>query len=185
MTDWTLQDLMAWRDSNSTTKPRTVPKPRNQPCDYETFANQLLKKCRLFSQLIATSWLDGDKAKQIRDIFTKATGPDDSEFRDLCTGRKPELWAQSIFDDDEIDLYRFKISWDSFEGALIEHAQAIKAQTPPYFTMTVPYPPRPVLGEFTVTYEQIEKWATSKEESNEGLLSNPFPPYPYIPMSSC
>ncbi|MEQ9371222.1 MAG: hypothetical protein RIG63_19670 [Coleofasciculus chthonoplastes F3-SA18-01] len=38
---------------------------------------------------------------------------------------------------------------------------------------------------FTVTYEQIEEWATSTIEEENGVIKNPFPSYPYIPCSSC
>lgn len=186
MKDWDVTDLVEWHRSKSTTAKSTLsPKPKKHPCDYETFVNQLLKQSRLLSQLIASSWLDGDRAKQIREIFNKATGHDDSELRQLLTGKKPNLWEQCIFDDDEIDLYEFKISWNSFKGKLNENAQAVMSQTPPYFTMTLPYPPRPALGEFTVTYDQIEEWATSTIEEENGVIKNPFPSYPYIPCSSC
>ncbi len=186
MKDWDVTALREWHQSKSSpAKSQPCPPPKKHPCDYETFANQLLRKCRLLSQLIATSWLNGDQAKQIREIFTQATGHDDSELRQLVTGKKPKLWKQSIFDDEEIELYELKISWNSFEGKLIENAQAVMSQTPPYFTLILPYPPRPALGEFTVTYEQIEEWTTASIEEEDGLIKNPFPPYPYIPLTSC
>ena len=160
---------------------------QNLPCNYETFANQLLRRTKLLSQLIASSWLEGEKARKIREIFTHfSTGHDDSDLRALFTGRKPDLWNQRIFDDDEIELYRFEISWNTFEGTLNENTQAVRDQKPPYFTMVLPYPPRPALGEFTVTLDQIQNWVNSPlQEDNDGLIQNPFPPYPYIPMSCC
>jgi hypothetical protein len=186
MTAWTVQDLKQWR-SNQLHSNRRAKTSQNLPCDYETFANQLLRRTKLISQLIASSWLEGEKATKIREIFTQfSTGHDDSDLRELLTGQKADLWAQRIFDDDEIELYRFEISWNTFEGTLNENQQAIQAQKPPYFTMVLPYPPRPVLGGFTVTLDQIQNWVNSPlQEDNKGLIQNPFPSSPYIPLTTC
>lgn len=185
MKEWTVRDLRELHKRLSSPSTRTK-KPKDHPCDYETFAQAMLRKTKLISQLIARSWLEDDTATQIREIFTQfATGHDDSDLRELFTGRKPELWDKRIFDDDEILTYRFEISWDTFEGKVSENHQAVLEQQPPYFTVVLPYPPRPVLNEFTVTPDQIQKWLNSPIEQDEhGLIKNPYPPYPYIPTST-
>ncbi len=189
MAKWTVQHLKDWHSSPGLSRQvssKQTPKPNHYTDLKQTFIAQLLKQCRLLSQLIASSWLEGDKATKIREIFTEATGKDDSQLRALLTGKKPELWKQPIFDENEITMYRFQITWNAFEGTLLEHPQALVEQKPPYFTVILPYPPRPELSEFTVTYQQLETWVGAKlEEDENGLVKNPFPPYPYIPLTSC
>lgn len=186
MKEWTVGDLKKWHSSLSSPSTRTK-KPKDHPCDHETFVRQWLKKAKLLSQLIASSWLEGEKAAKIREILTQfSTGHGDSELKALLTGKKPELWNKCIFDDDEIKIYQFEVSWDTFEGKILEHHQAVPDQEPPYFTIVLPYPPRPALNEFTVTLDKIQNWVNSPiEEDESGLIKNPYPPHPYIPTTSC
>jgi hypothetical protein len=185
MKEWTVGDLKEWHKSLSSPSTRTK-KQKDSPCDYETFAKAMLRKTKHLSQLIARSWLEDDTATQIRKIFTEfAIAHDDSYLRALFTGRMPELWKQRIFDDDEILMYHFEVSWDTFEGKVSDNHQANPNQEPPYFTVVLPYPPRPALNEFTVTLDQIKEWVNSPLENDEhGLIKNPYPPYPYIPTTS-
>lgn len=185
MTEWTVGDLREWHSSLSDAD-KGITKTGHPFCNHETFAKAMLRKTKLISQLIARSWLEDDTATQIREILTQfATGHDDSDLRELFTGRKPELWDKRIFDDDEILTYRFEISWDTFEGKMLENHQAALKQQPPYFTVVLPYPPRPVLNEFTVTLDKIQDWINSPiEEDEDGLIKNPYPSYPYIPTTT-
>lgn len=186
MTVWTVQDLKEWNAGLRRSPEGDVKlKVKGFPCNYPSFASELLKRSRLLSQLIAKSWLPGDEARQIREIFTSfSTGHDDSDLKQLLTGKKKNLWPTRIFEDDEIDLYRFEITWDSFEGSLEDKTQAIAKQTPPYFTLVLPYPPRPALGEFTVTEHQIQEWVDSQPQEVNGVIQDPFPSYPYLPTTT-
>jgi hypothetical protein len=185
MTEWTVGDLKEWHSSLGDADKGTTT-TEHPFCNHKSMAQQWLKQAKLLSQLIASSWLEGEKAANIRKIFTQfSTGHDDSELKALLTGQKPEVWDKPIFDDHEIEMYQFEVSWDTFEGKIIDHHQAVLNQKPPYFTMLLPYPPRPALNEFTVTLDKIQDWVNSPiEEDERGLIKNPYPPYPYIPTTS-
>ncbi len=192
MREWTVGDLKKWHSRLSDAGTGTT-KTKHPFCNHESFAKAMLRKTKQISQLIARSWLEDDTAKKIREIFTQfaiahdAIAHDDSDLRALFTGRKPELWKPRIFEDNEILMYHFEISWDTFEGKVCDNHQAHPNQEPPYFTVVLPYPPRPALNEFTVTLDQIKEWANSplEKEDEHGLIKNPYPPYPYIPTTSC
>jgi hypothetical protein len=186
MREWTVGDLkkLHSRLSDADTGITTTKHPF---CDHKSMAKRWLKHGKLLSQLIASSWLEGEKAAKIRKIFTQfSPGHNDSELKALLTGEKRELWDTPIFTPDEIEMYQFEVSWDKFEGKTLEHHQAVPDQKPPYFTIVLPYPPRPALSEFTVTLDKIEDWVNAPIEDDEhGLIKNPSPPYPYIPLSTC
>jgi hypothetical protein len=185
MKEWTVGDLKEWHSSLSDADKATTT-TKHPFCDHETFVRQWLTKAKLLSQVIASSWLEGEKAANVRKIFTQfSTGHNDSDLKDLLTGKKPELWDKRVFDDNEIKMYQFEVSWDTFEGKILEHHQAVPDQKPPYFTIVLPYPPRPALSEFTVTLDKIQNWVNAPiEEDEDGLIKNPYPPYPYIPTTS-
>ena len=185
MKEWTVRDLKEWHKSLSSLSTQTK-KRKDHPCDHETFVKGMLRKTKQISQLIARSWFEDDTATQIRKIFTEFAiiSHDDSDLRALFTGRMPELWKQRIFEDEEIRTYHFEVSWDTFEGKVCDNHQANPNQEPPYFTVVLPYPPRPALNEFTVTLDQIKEWVNSPLEDDEGLIKTPYPPYPYIPTTS-
>ncbi|MEI2582033.1 hypothetical protein [Scytonema sp. PRP1] len=77
-------------------------------------------------------------------------------------------------------------------------AQAGFSPNPPYTKVTLGYPPRPTLGKYTVTEEQVENWALAGEydkllpfyprldspDWKNKQLKFVVPPYPYIPLSS-
>jgi hypothetical protein len=185
MLELTAQNLREWHNGQPSFD-KKAEKAKKKFNDYESFVHQRLKQSKLLSQLIASAWLEGEKATKIREIFTSfSTGHDDSELRALLTGQKPDLWNKCIFDPDEIQIYRFEVSWETFDGKIIDNHQAVLDQKPPYFTIVLPFPPRPALSEFTVTLDQIQSWVNApiKEDGN-GLIENPFPPYPYIPTTS-
>jgi hypothetical protein len=194
--EWTIQDFKDLHGLRASCKvgdkashspgetSQEVSKTHNYVDSANLFANNILRQTKKLSQLIAYSWLENEKARKIREIFRRATA-DDSELKQLLTGQFPDLWCEPIFTESEVALYSFQINWDTFIGTLIEEQQAIMAQCPPYFRVNLPYPPRPALGETTVTLEQIQEWADSPLEFDEnGTVKNPFPPYPYIPCSS-
>ncbi|MEQ8385806.1 MAG: hypothetical protein RH949_25950 [Coleofasciculus sp. A1-SPW-01] len=184
MAEWTAQQLRGWHN-HKTSCDKKVQQSKKHIQNYESFVHQWLKQSKLLSQLIASAWLEGEKATQIREIFTSfSTGHDDSELRALLTGQKPDLWNKCIFDPDEIQIYRFEVSWETFDGKVIDNHQAVLDQKPPYFTIVLPFPPRPALSEFTVTLDQIQSWVNAPiQEDGNGLIENPFPPYPYIPTT--
>ena len=180
---WTVDHLRNWHDVRSSGSYGEHGTGIYLEASYTSFYKELLRKTKLLSQLIATSWLDNDnRAPEIREILRKATA-DDSDLRKLLTGKNCNLWKEEIFTKEEIELYAFQITWDSFQGVLIEELQAVFDQKPPYFTVKLPCPPRPTLGEVNLTQQQIQEWVNSPLEDSEGKIK-PFPPYPYLPTTT-
>lgn len=182
--EWKIDDFRDWYNSTQNLSRQVSPEKNDYVDAKHVFANNTLKQTKQISQLITASWLDDEQGSRIREILRLATA-DDTELKRLLTGQIPDLWADPIFTESEIDLYKFKINWDSYVGTLVEDQQAILLQNPPYFTVNLPCPSRPALGEANVTLEQLQEWVNSPIEKDEnGLIKNPFPPYPYIPTSS-
>lgn len=71
--------------------------------------------------------------------------------------------------------YAFVIDINRYHGELQDPSK----NDPNLLTFKIPYPPRPQLGELTVTYEELETW-TNNTISNEYFSENI-----YIPSSSC
>jgi hypothetical protein len=106
--------------------------------------------------------------------------------------------CDSIFGAYEIaQLYSFKVSWSTFFGAVEELPKvgASPYQYAPAQEVTIPYPPRPPLDEFTLSGKQIEQWATAKlDEEPWSFYPTPSdeqdtvkyhaPPFPYMPLTS-
>lgn len=90
--------------------------------------------------------------------------------------------------------YGLNVSWDTFYASRTDYAQPGFNASPPYYEVTIGYPPRPELSEFTVKEDDLKKWVNAPEEGGEipfygengsGELKYPYPPYPFIPMSCC
>lgn len=110
---------------------------------------------------------------------------------------QPEAYipvCESIFSTYEIIYeYALKVSWDTFYSNRVDYAQPGLNPSPPYYEVTISYPPRPELGEFTgLTEEKIETWVNAPEdggpfpfypEQGSDQVQYAFPPYPYIPLS--
>ncbi|MGF1990055.1 MAG: hypothetical protein RMY62_019630 [Nostoc sp. ZfuVER08] len=79
--------------------------------------------------------------------------------------------------DDETIIspyYEFHIDPSSFIGKLCDP----DLETPFAFRYYVSFPPRPQLGEATVTKEELEDWI--KDDKNE----HPYPSVPFIPVTT-
>jgi hypothetical protein len=207
MKELTAQDLKEWHKNSSihdrAGKTRSGKKEAQNSTEHYSssvynFTRDLLKKGKQLSQMIAASWLDDadfenelenqkKKPSEIRRIFKEfAKGQDDSELKELLTGKKQGVWPERIFDEQEVELYCFEVDWTAFVGKIIENSQAVKNQQPPFFTMVLPYPPRPDLNEFTVTKEEVQDWVQAPiQEGVNGLIENPYPSAAYIPLSCC
>ncbi|MFM7907202.1 MAG: hypothetical protein ACKPA9_19265, partial [Microcystis sp.] len=110
------------------------------------------------AQLVAISWLEHEKARQIRRIFLhfknndfQRQSPTYIDMVDLLTGKKGDLlepWFPdnsfgAIFDPTEINYFLIQVKWDTFEGSLQEITQPSVEQEGLFFIMTLPYPPKP------------------------------------------
>jgi hypothetical protein len=167
-----------------------------------------MKQGKQLSQLVARSWMGDEIALQLKNIFIDPRGEDgsaDGKLKQLLgddgTGEFGKLLL-SIFNDyelpifDEYELtqvYSFFIDWQTWEGSLDDIKQPYFNQEK-YFNIVIPYPPRPALGESTVTLEQLEDWVAQDVTDQQGNLLigehdgktyTVFPPYPYIPPTCC
>lgn len=168
------------------------------PSHMSLSAERIIKQSKKLSQLIAISWGNDARAREIREIFlnfsnTEAgeSNPAYQEFLDLLTGEKcgsnGEPLFGKIFDkDNEIEYYTFEIAWDAFEGVMTEHPQPISNQRPPFFHIILPYPPKPSEVNLQYDNQEFQQWLnTPVDVDGDEEVDNPFPPIPYIPLSTC
>jgi len=110
--------------------------------------------------------------------------------------------SDSIFGAYEIaQLYSFNVSWSTFVGVIEELPKlgTPQYQYPPAQQITIPYPPRPTLNEYTLSEGEICRWAEAKlgkpgiheddlqfysPEQNDKTVKYHVPPFPYLPLSS-
>ena len=76
-----------------------------------------------------------------------------------------------IFNEKEQAYYEFVMDTNNFQG-VIEDANA---NHPKSMILTTPFPPRPELGEATVSKDELKTWIDDKNECN------PIADNPYIP----
>lgn len=95
--------------------------------------------------------------------------------------------------------YSWQVSWDTFYASRIDIPHTGLKPKPPYYEVTLAYPPKPDVSEKTpLTEEKIRAWGFAKEDKkglpfypakdDEGNyvsreLQYTMPPYPYLPMS--
>jgi len=151
------------------------------------------------AQLVAISWLEHEKARQIRRIFLhfknndfQRQSPTYIDMVDLLTGKKGDLlepWFPdnsfgAIFDPTEINYFLIQVKWDTFEGSLQEITQPSVEQEGLFFIMTLPYPPKP--SAENVNLDDVPRpWLTSKVDVNNPneIVRDLFPPVPYLPTT--
>ncbi|MDB9423347.1 hypothetical protein PN437_00055 [Microcystis aeruginosa CS-564/01] len=151
------------------------------------------------AQLVAISWLEHEKDRQIRRIFLdfknndfERQSPTYIDMVDLLTGKKGDLlepWFPdnsfgAIFDPTEINYFLIQVKWDTFEGSLQEITQPSVEQERPFFIMTLPYPPKP--SAENVNLDDVPRtWLTSKVDVNNPneTVRDPFLPVPYLPTT--
>jgi hypothetical protein len=76
------------------------------------------------------------------------------------------------------EMFLFQVTTNSFSGT-VEQAKDEKGQDiPNKYVLSLAFPPRPELGELTVTEQQLYDWAN---KPNPG--GNYLPPSPYIPIA--
>lgn len=170
----------------------------------EKFVHQLMRQGKQLSQLVARSWIGDEIGLTIKNIFIDPRGADgsaDGKLKKLLgdngEGEFGELllsifhpYELPIFDHYELtQVYNFFIDWETWEGSLDDIKQPYFNQGK-YFNIVIPYPPRPELGEATVTSDQLKAWVAQDVTDPDGNLilddtHTVFPPYPYIPQTSC
>ncbi|MCA2712014.1 MAG: hypothetical protein IM473_12040 [Microcystis sp. M015S2] len=165
----------------------------------QNYYNRIVKQCKKLAQLVAISWLEHENSEQIRWIFLHFKNNDFQrqsqtyiDMVDLLTGKKGDLlepWFPdksfgAIFDQEEIDYFLLQVKWDTFEGSLQEIPQPSLEQKGPFFIMTLPYPPKPSAENVNLN-DVPRAWLTSKVDVNNPneIVSDPFPPVPYLPTT--
>lgn len=105
------------------------------------------------------------EAKLLREVFEDYQSNEDlifPIFDDLELGRDPE----------HRDLgYLLEVNVNDFFGVL----EDVDRNIPSLFKFIIPYPPRPEIGEATVTYCELEKWIKNKEK-DKFFADNPYIP---------
>lgn len=71
--------------------------------------------------------------------------------------------------------YLLEVNVNDFFGVL----EDVNVNNPSLFKFVIPFPPRPQLGEATVTYSELKEWIANREE-NKFFADNP-----YIPTTCC
>jgi hypothetical protein len=165
----------------------------------DRYVGRLMKQCKKISQIIARSWMEDEQAYQLRDYFINPGNEDapDGRLKELF-GNKDGLllkifpnYKEPVFDEYELrEVYSFYVSWDIWEGSINEIAKPSTEQGKYYFNVVIPYPPRPQLCKSTVTMEQLDSWVKQAvtDENGNILIDKDhqiYPPYPYIPPSTC
>jgi hypothetical protein len=91
------------------------------------------------------------------------------------------------------------ISWSDYVAQRLEFTQPGRNAKPPYFKVTVPYPPLSLNDGTDLTEAQIKDWVNAPDEGGKWpfypekkngeyvseLVRNIVPPYPYLPTSCC
>ncbi len=103
-----------------------------------------------------------EEANLLRAVFFE-----DSSFDNTCL-------IFPIFSDYECDSYSFQINVNSFNGQLSDPTP----NDPGIIAYSIPYPPRPSIGEATVTEYELEDWIKNRDKKKT------FPDNPYIPTTS-
>ena len=86
-----------------------------------------------------------------------------------------------IFDEFELGTnspnlgYLLEVNVNEFFGML----EDVDRNSPNLFKFVIPYPPRPEIGEATVTYSELEEWIGNKDKDKF------FADNPYIPTTCC
>lgn len=155
---------------------------------HRKYYDRIAKQSKKLSQLIVSSWGDDDNAKKIREIFlnfinTDPQGEAYAKMRQLLTG-KSGLFGK-VFEEEEIDDYLIQVDWSAFEGSIGESKQPSEDQKPPYFILTLPYPPKPHDFNLDMQDEALQSWLNEEVHINiPGEVTNPFPPVPYLPQTT-
>jgi hypothetical protein len=186
--------IETWNQKQKQPRPRNG---QNQPS--EQFVYRLLKQCKQLSQLVARSWLEDELAATLRDYLIRPHTDDseDGRLKELLGSTGEPLsqifksYELPIFNEYELQhVYKFSVDWEVWEGSINDVKAPNTEQNKPYFDIVIPYPPRPALGEATVTLTQLQAWVSQDvTDPNGNLLIDDdhqiYPPYPYIPPTSC
>jgi hypothetical protein len=159
-------------------------------------AKGYLLRSKQLAQLVARSWTNQPNGTDIREIFLNFIDADctrtDSEafnlhpsykkMEDLLSGKLP-YYNTPIFTPNELDQFIIEIAWDSFEGGIKDIPQGRPRIGNRFFILSIPYPPKPDAENLKLTDEKFLGWLNN--ESYDDLITDPFPPIPYVPSTSC
>jgi|GEM_PF-2791901 len=102
----------------------------------------------------------------LKAVLAKLSG------EDLMLARETELLAK----------FAFLVTFDSYTGGIVENHVPNEGEDGdfPLYSFILCFPPRPALGEYTVTDQQLCQWATKTDPKEKGYL-----PPAYIPIGAC
>ncbi len=108
------------------------------------------------------------------------------------------IWQPIYSTYEMIWEYALDISWDSYYATRVDISQTGITPNPPYTKVTLGYPARPQISEYSLTETEIQEWAFADDYDNDKLPFYPpqdspewknkqlkyvVSPYPYIPLS--
>jgi ATP-dependent exoDNAse (exonuclease V) beta subunit len=106
------------------------------------------------------------EAKLLREVFQDYQNTES----DFPIFNKYEL----VIAEDSKNLgYLFEVNVNAFNGVL----EDVDRNSPSLFKFVIPFPPRPQIGEGTVTYSELEEWIANRIEKKY------FADNPYIPTT--
>ncbi|NET16406.1 MAG: hypothetical protein F6K08_28065 [Okeania sp. SIO1H6] len=96
-------------------------------------------------------------------------------------------YNEYVFDEDFTKNYYAKVAIDTYEGSIFyDFFGKHNPENQPKYIVVIPYPPKPQLGQFTVTKKELRAWATQPTTADENSYIPPhFNPYIAIHASSC
>ena len=153
-------------------------------------AEEAPEKKRVANEL--RSYFESPTSQSIGDNLKKLFGADPTqgkpEFPDPAYLLKQVFYEDGldnsnyifpIFDTYELGEqqdglgYSFEITFSNFEGEIIDADN----NDPQILKMIIPYPPRPQLGEITLTQETLDNWIENRDPNRY------FSENPYIPLT--
>ncbi|NES17500.1 MAG: hypothetical protein F6K41_00590 [Symploca sp. SIO3E6] len=120
----------------------------------------------------------GDNGKNIKRLWKASPDPNGNREDKLLYAvfpmepdNYPDDYFFPIFNRSERTYYSFITDVNNFQG-VIEDANL---NTPELMRLITPFPPRPQLGELTVTATELEEWIDDREPSKV-IAENPYIP---------
>jgi hypothetical protein len=144
---------------------------------------QAAKKLKKYFEHPTTDGVDIDnQLKKLFKVVPDLNGNEEAQLLHVVFGlhQNPNL-IFPIFNPFELGEeisklgYTFIIDFEHYYGEIQDPTK----NQPNLLTFKIPYPPRPQLGELTVTHEELDTWANDTR-ADEYLADNV-----YIPTSSC
>ena len=144
-----------------------------------------------------------DAYSKLEQLFLGKAELDAQDCPDAAADSDKKILFGKIFDPKELERYQFEITWNAFDGKLIEHPQVSMKQIKqegkdnkqkeedkkaPFFTLVLPYPPQPPSFKCDIKdNHQFSNWIKAPVDVDDKYQKpdDPFPPVAYAPLTTC